>query len=251
MDKNNLNNLEENVSALVDETLGPVLKALADAFGTLKSDVEAAATKTEPVLQSLGKDVQDAANKIKSQIEESMRQQGEVALQNSKTFDEGARELKQKALEKIANTAENRFKAALDQLVKELATDKIILGWLAPELDKFAKNINNLCSELQSYIERCGCSCGSTDGGGIGFADYFGSGTYGGGDYAGAASYGGVHVEVHNHSPQQQGSGRSAGGGRDIHKLVGDMVAKDLRRGGPAANAMKRAFGVARQPIQR
>jgi hypothetical protein len=160
---------------------------------------------------------------------------------------------------KEVNGALGHFNDALTEQTKTLKqTDASLL--------KFDEEIKHLCQDLQKWVEKCGCCCGDSSSsqsslGGLfpvsfpqgGGSDVGGS-SGGGGDTVTTARVGGrsaVSVQVHNYGPQKEDGNRSAGGGRDIHKLVGDMVAKDLRRGGPASNAMKRAFGVARQPIQR
>ena len=59
-----------------------------------------------------------------------------------------------------------------------------------------------------------------------------------------------VNVEVHNYGAQEEATGRSKSG-RGLQQMVSDSVAKDMKRGGAGAIAIKHAFGVARQPIQR
>jgi hypothetical protein len=154
---------------------------------------------------------------------------------------------------KKVNTALGQFNTALTEQTKTLKqTNKSLL--------KFDEEISHLCSDLQSWVRKCGC-CGSGSGTDVNFnfgLDFQptiqlpeGFPAAGGLARTQSATGGsGVHVEVHDYGPQQQGSGRSAGG-RDLHQMVGESVAKDMKRGGPAAIAIKHAFGVARQPIQR
>lgn len=121
------------------------------------------------------------------------------------------------------------------------------------------EQIVRLCSDLQRWVQECGCSGGEGTNVNFNFAlnvdvpINFSSGSSvvaGGLSQPGESRGSDVRVEVHNYGPQSRAGGR-ASGGRDIHQIVGEVVAKDVRRGGPASNAIKRAFGVTRQPIQR
>ena len=121
-----------------------------------------------------------------------------------------------------------------------------------------SKDIDDLCTKLQNWIEKCGCSGAQQTSAQvviqfpIGFT-YAPGGTAGqlGDAPSGLANTAPpVSVEVHNYGPQNEAGSRNPGG-RDLHQMVGESVAKDMKRGGPAAIAIKHAFGVERQPIQR
>jgi|SRR5580704_4374131 hypothetical protein len=159
---------------------------------------------------------------------------------------------------KKVNTALGQFNTALTEQTKTLKqTNKSLL--------KFDEEVRHLCQDLQKWVEKCGCCCDNSSSSQSPLGGLFlgGGSPQGGGSDVGGSSGGGgtvttaevrgrsaVNVEIHNYGPQNEGS-QSAGGGRDLHQLVGEVIAKDVRRGGPASNAMKRAFGIARQPIQR
>jgi hypothetical protein len=131
------------------------------------------------------------------------------------------------------------------------------------KLRLFGDALDSLCPKLQDWVKKCSCP-GSVSGSSFDFYAQLqlvvpvGINTGGAGEGATATLPAArsnslspdVNVEVHNYGAQEEATGRSKSG-RGLQQMVSDSVAKDMKRGGAGAIAIKHAFGVARQPIQR
>jgi hypothetical protein len=127
------------------------------------------------------------------------------------------------------------------------------------KLKSLGSTIDQLCPRLQEWVKRCGCQGGNTD---FEFNAQFGVdfsiiiGPQGGGQESPRSetetrgSRSDVKVEVHNYG-QHSSDSQSSPTHRDVTKILGEAMAKDVRAGGPLSRSIQHTYGTSRAAVRR
>jgi hypothetical protein len=166
-----------------------------------------------------------------------------------------------------------RDEVSLSEASKKLAREFNELGDLFEEerrilygpdglnghLQQLSDELKTLCADLTHWAEKCTCSGVQQTSGPVVAFDFPISFNYipgGATGQVGATARGlgsvapQVNVEVHNYGDQVSKTGSNSGG-RDMVTVLGEAMARDVRRGGPLGRSIQHTYGTGRISILR